>query len=98
MVEGLWQSFVLAFVPLFIVIDALGNLPFVISLSEGMIRHERRKMIHVAMITAAIVGLAFLFLGQAVLRIMNISVGTSRVYRCRAIKLLSTWMAQRDKD
>ena len=31
------ESFVLTFVPLFIVIDALGNLPFVISLSEGVV-------------------------------------------------------------
>lgn len=70
------QSFILTFVPLFIVIDALGNLPFVISLSEGMSKHERRKMIHVAAITAAIVGLAFLFFGQFILNVMGISVGS----------------------
>ena len=58
------QYFVLTFVPLFIVIDALGNLPFVISLSEGMVKQERRKMIHLATITATIVGLVFLFFGQ----------------------------------
>ena len=68
------QDFVLTFVPLFIVIDALGNLPFVISLSEGMSKHERRKMIHVATITATIVGLVFLFFGQFILKVMNIKV------------------------
>ncbi len=73
------ESFVLTFVPLFIVIDALGNLPFIISLSEGMSRPERRKMIHVAIITAAIVGLAFLFLGQLILKVMGISVGSFAV-------------------
>jgi multiple antibiotic resistance protein len=70
------QSFVLTFVPLFIVIDALGNLPFVISLSEAMTRLERRKMIHVATVTAAIVGLVFLFLGQFILQVLDISVGS----------------------
>ena len=70
------QSFVLTFVPLFIVIDALGNLPFVISLSEGMSKQERRKMIHLATVTATIVGLVFLFLGQFILRILDISVGS----------------------
>ena len=70
------QNFVLTFVPLFIVIDALGNLPFVISFSEGMTRQERRKMIHVAVITATIVGLVFLFFGQLILRVMGISVGS----------------------
>jgi multiple antibiotic resistance protein len=69
-----WQSFILTFVPLFIVIDAVGNLPFIISFSEGMSPSERRKMIHLATITATIVGLAFLFLGQFILNILGISV------------------------
>jgi multiple antibiotic resistance protein len=66
---------VMTFVPLFIVIDAVGNLPFVISLSEGMERRERHKLINVATATAAIVGLFFLFVGQALLNVMGISVG-----------------------
>ena len=70
------ESFVLTFAPLFIVIDALGNLPFVISLSEGMPKNERHKMIHIAVITAAIVGLAFLFFGQFILNVMGISVAS----------------------
>jgi multiple antibiotic resistance protein len=74
--DNLLQSFILTFVPLFIVIDALGNLPFVISLSEGMSRGERRKMIHTATVTATIVGLVFLFLGQLILYALDISVGS----------------------
>ena len=62
--------------PLFIVIDALGILPFVISMSEGMSKQERYKVIHVATITATVVGLVFLFFGQFILRVMNISVGS----------------------
>jgi len=69
------QYLLLTFVPLFIVIDALGNLPFVISLSEGMSKPERRHMIHIAVITAAVVGLVFLFFGQFILKVMGISVG-----------------------
>ena len=70
------QSFILTFVPLFIVIDALGTLPFVVSLSEGMSTHERRKMVHLATMTATIVGLAFLFFGQFILNVLSISVGS----------------------
>jgi multiple antibiotic resistance protein len=70
------QDFVLTFVPLFIVIDALGNLPFVLSLSEEMTRQQRRRMIHVAIITATMVGLVFLFFGQLILKVMGISVGS----------------------
>lgn len=74
--QPLLNAFVLTFIPLFIVIDAIGNLPFVISLSEGMTRPERRQMIRVAVMTAAIVGLAFLFLGKFVLNLMGISGGS----------------------
>jgi len=70
------QSFILTFVPLFIAIDALGNLPFIISLSDDMTRHERSKMLHIAVATAAIVGLAFLFFGQFILTVLGISVGS----------------------
>ena len=72
----IWQYFVLTFLPLFIAIDALGNIPFIISLSEGMLLRERRKMINVATITAAIVGLAFLFFGQFILKVLNITPGS----------------------
>ncbi|MBI4267835.1 MAG: MarC family protein [Chloroflexi bacterium] len=70
------ESFVLTFVPLLIVIDALGNLPFIISLSEGMTRQERYKMVHIAIVTATIVGLVFLLFGQFILRVLDISFGS----------------------
>ena len=70
-----WSDFVLTFVPLFIVVDAIGNLPIVLTLSEGMSGHERNRMIHVAMATATAVGLVFLFFGQFILNIMKIETG-----------------------
>lgn len=69
-----WESFILTFVPLFIVIDALGIVPFLTVMSDGMSRQEQRKTINISVFTAAIVGLAFLFFGRAVLNVMNISV------------------------
>ena len=72
----LWQSFILTFVPIFIVIDALGNLPFVISMTEGVTSAERQKIIRLSVFTAAVVGLVFLFLGRLILEAMNISVGS----------------------
>jgi len=69
------RIFTLAFVPLFIAIDALALPPFIISLSEGLTVKERRKMVHIAILTALLVGLVFLFFGQLVLTLMGISVG-----------------------
>jgi len=70
-----WTLFTLAFVPLFIAIDAVSLPPFIISLSEGMTVRERKKMVHIAILTALLVGLVFLFLGQIVLTLMGITVG-----------------------
>ena len=70
------EQFVKTFVPLFIVIDAFGNLPFVLTMSQGMARKERNKMVLVAVATAAVLGLAFLFLGRLILDLMGISVGS----------------------
>ena len=71
-----WQSFVLTFVPLFIVIDAFGNVPFVVTMGEGRVRTEQRRMVHIAIITATIVGLIFLFFGRFILDVMDIDVGS----------------------
>jgi multiple antibiotic resistance protein len=71
-----WENFVLTFVPLFIVIDAFGNLPFVITMGEGREKQERRRMVHLAVVTATIVGLIFLFFGQFILNVLDISVGS----------------------
>jgi len=70
-----WQDFVFTFIPLFIVIDTLGNLPIVLAIGEGMTQVARHRMIHVAMITASVVGLIFLFFGKFILDAMNLSVG-----------------------
>jgi len=65
----------MTFIPLFIVINAFDKIPVIISLSEDMTKRERFKMINVATITAAIVGLVFLFFGQFILNAMGISIG-----------------------
>jgi len=70
-----WSDFTLAFVPLFIAIDALSLPPIIITLSEGLTVRERRKVVHIANLTALLVGLAFLFFGQLILTLMGISVG-----------------------
>lgn len=68
------HDFVMTFIPLFIVIDAFGDLPFLISAGQDMDRRQKRKMVHYAVLTATVVGLIFLFLGQFILNVMNIEV------------------------
>jgi len=74
--SAFWEAFVLTFVPLFVVLDAPGNLPMVVALTDGMTRKDKVKVINVAVVTAVMVGLAFLFFGLFLLTAMGISVGS----------------------
>lgn len=76
LIAGSFPIFVAAFVPLFIAIDAVSLPPIMMSLSEGLTFGQRRRMVHVAILTALLVGLVFLFFGQVVLTLMGISVGS----------------------
>ena len=66
----------MTFVPLFVVIDAVGNIPFVVALSEDLSRDERRKLFYLATAAATGIGLGFLFLGRFLLNVLAISVGS----------------------
>jgi multiple antibiotic resistance protein len=70
------HNFVMTFVPLFIVIDAFGNIPFLVTMGQDMNHKERHKMVNYAILTATIVGLVFLFFGQFILNVLNIDVGS----------------------
>lgn len=68
------NALVLTFTPLFVAIDAMGNVPIVLSLSSEMNKAERRRMVNIALMTAGLVGLTFLLVGRFVLRLLNIEV------------------------
>ena len=70
-----FQAFIKTFIPLFIVVDAFGDLPFVEIFSEGLERKDQLKLVNIAVLTGAIVGLVFLFFGKLLLTAMSISVG-----------------------
>lgn len=67
---------ILTFVPLFIVIDALGTTSIVIAFVGDMEQASRRKIMNSAIATATVIGLVFLFFGQFILNVMGISVGS----------------------
>jgi multiple antibiotic resistance protein len=70
-----FNVFILTFIPLFIVVDSLGSLLFLMKACRNISKSEYRKIIGTSVITALIVGLAFLFLGRLVLSAMRIEVG-----------------------
>lgn len=64
----------LAFIPLFVAVDAIGVLPIFVSLTDGMENKERAVVILKSLATAACLGIGFIFLGKAVFRLLSITV------------------------
>ncbi len=68
------RSFWLCFVPLFVAVDAIGLLPIFIGFTEGIQKQLVRKIIYQSMFTALVVAIAFIALGTAIFRFLNISI------------------------
>lgn len=69
-----FHSFWLCFVPLFVAVDAIGVLPLYISLTDGASSSDKKRTIISSVLTASAVGMLFLFVGEAVLNVMGITV------------------------
>jgi multiple antibiotic resistance protein len=72
-------SFVLAFIPLFVAIDVMGVLPVFIGLTDGMSRDARRRVVHDACVTALLVAVGFMFLGEGVFRVLGVTTDDFRI-------------------
>ena len=64
----------LSFIPLFVAVDAIGSLPFILSLTQDMSPEERPRVIRYAMITAFMLGLGFIGIGKGVFFVLGIEV------------------------
>ncbi len=69
------NDFLLAFIPIFVAVDAVGVLPIFSSLTTNLSREERSKIILQSMITAICLAIFFIFLGKAVFKFLGISLG-----------------------
>ena len=66
------QEFWLCFVPLLLAVDAVGLLPVYLSLTDGMSQTERNGTLRQSLLTALLVAVAFVFVGQALFRWLEI--------------------------
>jgi multiple antibiotic resistance protein len=69
------RNILLSFISIFVAVDAIGVLPIFVSLTEGIERSERAKIIVQSMLTALCLAVGFIFLGKAVFRILGITIG-----------------------
>lgn len=63
----------LSFIPLFVAIDAIGTLPFILTLLKDLDPRSRARSLNYAIITAFGVGLGFLAIGKFVFSVLGIS-------------------------
>jgi len=72
---GFIKDVLLAFIPIFVAVDAMGVLPIFASLTEGIEQKQKIKIIFQSMITALCVSIGFILLGKAVFRLLGITIG-----------------------
>ena len=58
------KNIFLAFIPLFVAVDAIGVLPIFTSLTEGLDKKEKTRIVCQSMITAVCLAVGFIFLGK----------------------------------
>jgi len=71
----MFENFFLAFIPVFVAVDAIGLLPIFVSFVEGVEKKERARVIFQAMITAVLLAVGFIFLGKWIFRVLGIGIG-----------------------
>lgn len=69
------KDVLLAFIPIFVAVDAIGVLPIFISLTEDVEPQKKTKVISQSMLTAGCVAVAFMLLGKAVFKALGITMG-----------------------
>ena len=69
-----FKSFLATFIPLMVALDAPGTLALYVGMTEGVIKKERKKIVRQSIITAFLVTLGFLLVGQAIFNALGILV------------------------
>ncbi len=64
----------LSFIPIFIAVDAIGVLPFILTLTQEMKPDERVKVTSYAMLTALGLGVGFIAIGRGIFFLLGIEV------------------------
>lgn len=76
---NLLQPFILTFIPIFVAVDAIGNIPLFVGLVEGVTKKQRQKIITDSIVTATCVAILFMFIGKWVLRLIGITIADFQI-------------------
>jgi len=68
------KPYILSFIPLFVAIDAIGNIPIFLSLVEHFSKKQRNRIVFDAVSTATAVAVIFMFIGTWVFSVLGITI------------------------
>jgi len=70
----MFNGILLACIPVFVAVDAVGTLPIFVSLTQGVERRQKNKIIIQSLWTAVCLAVGFVFLGKAVFHYLGITI------------------------
>ncbi|MCX5710792.1 MAG: MarC family protein [Candidatus Omnitrophica bacterium] len=71
---NLFQPYLLSFIPIFVAVDAIGNIPVFVSLAEGLSKKDKHRIIVESVTTATAMAVLFMLIGKWVLRVLSITI------------------------
>jgi multiple antibiotic resistance protein len=74
-----WEPYILTFIPIFVAVDAIGNIPVFIALVEGMTKKQRQRVIAESVATATVMAVLFMLAGKWVFRQLNITIADFQI-------------------
>jgi multiple antibiotic resistance protein len=77
--QTIFEPYLLSFIPIFVAVDAIGNVPIFVSLMEGTKGPKRRKIIIDAVTTATAMAVIFMIAGKYILRLLGITISDFQV-------------------
>ena len=73
------KIFMLSFIPIFVAMDAIGILPLFMGFTEHAKPKEKKRIVAQSMITAFLIGITFLFLGQWIFKMLGVFVADFKI-------------------
>ncbi|MGA2916888.1 MAG: MarC family protein [Sedimentisphaerales bacterium] len=70
----MFRNILLAFIPIFVAVDAFGVLPIFVGLTEGLDKKEKNRVVVQSIWTASIVAVAFVLVGKLIFSILGITI------------------------
>lgn len=68
------KPYILSFIPLFVAVDAIGNIPIFLSLVEHLSKTQRTRIVPDAVTTATAVAVVFMFIGRWLFSFLGITI------------------------